>query len=462
MKLWVRVSLIVICILVVTVGAAGIVTLLQARASLVDLALDRAVSSNQAARQTLEQQALFYGQNSKTDVAFRSLLRYILAQRIGGEAALLLGGEIIFSTLSVSPVAALEKIQDGGMGRAFFDGNGRRVVIASDVPLNGTTYQLMTEFDIGAVDQTVRAMTLRSAAISFSCALLGMLLVMLAVRRATRPLNQLALSAQSIAQGEYSQRAIVDSRDEVGALARDFNTMAEAVEAKVDSLTVASERQRAFVNAMSHEMRTPVTSIVGYAETLLTTDMSREVQEDALLQIHMQSKWLERLSQKMLSLLVLEKGITPRPVCVPELLNAVRDAVGPLLEERQTPLVIKCGVDTLLLDADLMTSALINLVDNASKASHKGATVLLSADKGGFCVQDQGIGILPADLKNVTQPFFTGDASRSKRQGGVGLGLAIVQRVAQAHGADLRIESHLGQGTMIRIEFGENKTFANR
>jgi signal transduction histidine kinase len=305
-------------------------------------------------------------------------------------------------------------------------------------------------------------MTLRAAAISFGCALLGVLLVMLAVRRATRPLHQLALSAQCIAQGEYSRRAAIHSRDEVGALARDFNTMAEAVEAKVGALTAASERQRAFVNAMSHEMRTPVTSIVGYAETLLTTDMPREVQEEALLQVHAQSQWLERLSQKMLGLLVIEKGIEAKPVNVRELLDAVYEATRKLMEERQTPLVIECGVDTLPLDADLMTSALINLVDNASKASPKGAAVRLSADESGFCVQDQGIGILPADHENVTQPFFTGNTSRSKRQGGVGLGLAIVQRVAQAHGAELKIESAIGQGTKMRLEFGGNKTFANR
>jgi len=462
MKLWIRVSLMVICILVVAVGAAGTVTLLQARASLVDLAIDRAVSVHGAARQTLEQQALFYGQNSKSEIAFRSLLRYILAQRVGGESALVCDGEVIYSTLSVPPADALKKIQLEGRGRAFFDVNGRRVVVSGDLPLNGETYQLMTESDIDAVDQTVRSMTLRSAAISFGCALLGVLLVMLAVRRATRPLHQLALSAQSIAQGEYSRRAAIHSSDEVGALAQDFNTMAEAVEAKVGALTAASERQQAFVNAMSHEMRTPVTSIVGYAETLLTTDMPREVQEEALLQIHAQSKWLERLSQKMLSLLVIEKGIEAKPVSVPELLDAVCEATRKLMDERQTPLVIECEVDTLLLDADLMASALINLVDNASKASPKGAAVLLSADENGFCVQDQGIGILPADLESITQPFFTGSASRSKRQGGVGLGLAIVQRVAQAHGAELRIESRLGRGTKMSLEFDENKTFANR
>jgi signal transduction histidine kinase len=199
-----------------------------------------------------------------------------------------------------------------------------------------------------------------------------------------------------------------------------------------------------------------------YTASLDSTDMPREVQEEALLQVHAQSQWLERLSQKMLGLLVIEKGIEAKPVNVRELLDAVYEATRKLMEERQTPLVIECGVDTLPLDADLMTSALVNLVDNASKASPKGVAVLLSADAGGFCVQDQGVGILPEDLENVTQPFFTGNASRSKRQSGVGLGLAIVQRVAQAHGAELRIESRLGQGTKMRLEFGGNKTFANR
>ena len=98
-----------------------------------------------------------------------------------------------------------------------------------------------------------------------------------------------------------------------------------------------------------------------------------------------------------------------------------------------------------------MQSVLVNLVDNASKASAEGQIVTITADKTGFAVRDQGCGIPQEEIDRITEPFYMVDRSRSKKLGGVGLGLALVKEIVQAHGGKLEIESVVGEGTIVRV-----------
>ena len=98
-----------------------------------------------------------------------------------------------------------------------------------------------------------------------------------------------------------------------------------------------------------------------------------------------------------------------------------------------------------------MQDVLVNLVDNASKASREGQTVTLSAGETGFAVRDQGCGIPQEEIGRITEPFYMVDRSRSKKLGGVGLGLALVKEIVQAHGGRLEIESTVGEGTTVRV-----------
>ena len=110
-------------------------------------------------------------------------------------------------------------------------------------------------------------------------------------------------------------------------------------------------------------------------------------------------------------------------------------------------------MDTLNMDADLMQSALINLVDNASKASASGQEIAMRAYDGVIEVSDSGMGISQSELERITEPFYVVDKSRSKKLGGSGLGLALVKEIVNAHDAALEIESSVGAGTTIRVRF---------
>ena len=154
-----------------------------------------------------------------------------------------------------------------------------------------------------------------------------------------------------------------------------------------------------------------------------------------------------------MTLVLLQGEISLREESVAELLEAVKESTADKLEKQNMKLCLNCEMDTLPMDFDLMRSALVNLVENARKASRDGQTIYLSAKNNTIEVRDFGQGIPAKELPRITEPFYMVDKSRSKKQGGAGLGLAIVQRIASAHGAALIAESIPGEFTLIKIVF---------
>lgn len=315
-------------------------------------------------------------------------------------------------------------------------------------------YDISLARDISAVTGGIRALTVKCLLAGLIVTAAGALAMWLIVYRAMRPIDRLRAGAAELARGNYENRIGVKGRDELSELADDFNSMADAIEANMDALRDKSDRQQMFINDLSHELKTPVTSILLRCETLLGRKVPPDTLNLSLERIYDQGKWLEQLSGKLMTLALMQGKIVTRPERVSKLLGAVAETTADALGERGMTLALDCGIDTLPMDFDLMRSALTNLVMNAMKASADGQTITLTARDRTIEVADHGAGISPEDLSRVTEPFYMADRSRSKKHGGAGLGLALVKKIAEAHGARLAIESVLGRGTTVRIEFG--------
>ena len=296
--------------------------------------------------------------------------------------------------------------------------------------------------------------------LAIKCAIVGGVITTLSagamwllVFRAMRPVDRLRAGAGELARGHYDNRIEMRGHDELAELAGDFNSMADAVEANVSKLNEKSVRQQTFINDLSHEMKTPVTSILLSAETLRDRSVPRETLDRLLTRIYDQGKWLELLSQKLMTLVLLQKELDLKEERVSSLIDAVRETTEDALREQGISLVTSCDADTLRMDFDLMRSALVNLVMNAKAASSAGQGVELRAHGQVIEVIDHGKGIEPEEIPRITEPFYRVDRSRSKKNGGAGLGLALVKCIAEAHGARLVIESVVSQGTVVRMEF---------
>lgn len=268
-----------------------------------------------------------------------------------------------------------------------------------------------------------------------------------------RPLRRLSAAARRMADGALSERVKVTTDDELGRLSADFNTMADRVEQKVNELVDANQRQEDFIGNFTHELKTPLTSIIGYAELMLSRSNEEDTRQSASY-IFREGRRLSSLSKKLLDIIVLrEQGISARAIPMKPFLERVAGAMRPVLEQEHIAFDVLAEDASVLIDPDLMETVCMNLLDNARKSG--GKTIALSgcAKANAYCIEvrDDGKGIPTEDLQRVTEAFYMVDKSRARAQGGAGLGLALCQCIVELHGGMLEIQSAVGEGTRVQI-----------
>ena len=231
------------------------------------------------------------------------------------------------------------------------------------------------------------------------------------------------------------------------------------------NLSEAAERREEFIASFAHELKTPLTAIIGYADMLRSREMTPKNRFTAAGYIFSEGKRLESLSLKLMELIVSGKqGIERRRFDAPYFIREVAAVTVPSLATDGMTLDMRWEPGEVWVEPDLFKTLMINLIDNARKASRRGQTVEFfgkHVDGGyAFYVRDHGRGMKKEDLGRITEPFYMIDKSRSRAQNGAGLGLALCQRIAELHGTALEFESEPGQGTTVRVllkgEGGEN------
>jgi len=454
MKLWIKISLICVAALLLIVGTCNTILIVVSKDNILNLTVNSALTEQKNLQASFSGMVSYYSDYNMDAAAKRSMAKYCFARFSGNTSVLVSGNDTIYSNISLSPEKILPLTSINKQEHYIGEINGRNILIAGEkVMLLSNEYSVYTVQDITAVYNSIDKMILEFGLVSFVCIVLGITLIVFLTRFATRPLKSLGNTARCISKGDYNERVKISTRDEVGALAGDFNAMAEAVQLHINELKENSERQLLFIGGITHEFKTPLTSVIGHSETLLYTKMPEEIVQNSLMHIHEQCKWLERLTQKLLRLITLQEQIALKEGSVCELLKAVKNSTEETLRQREITLQTSCDNRQLMMDTDLMLSLLINLVDNAAKASKPGQSVEINAYNNVLEVTDHGIGIPKEEISRITEPFYMVDCSRNKLKGGSGLGLALVKRIADAHGAQIAVESILGQGTTVRITF---------
>jgi len=273
----------------------------------------------------------------------------------------------------------------------------------------------------------------------------------------TSPLRRLSRVTRTIASGDLSCRAALSGKDEIGVLASDFNNMTDRLEQNINDMKDTMRRQEEFMGGFAHELKTPMTSIIGYADLLRGHTMSDDDKRDAANYIFMEGRRLEVLSLKLLDLIVLKKrDFTFLPIRISHIVEDAARLLKPVLEKRNVQLSYTCDAGTCLIEPDLFMSLLLNLIDNARKALDAGGGInIRSRTSEGICaisVTDNGRGIPEEELSKIKDAFYRVDKSRSRSQGGVGLGLRLCDEIAAIHGGEISFESELGKGTTVTIK----------
>lgn len=393
------------------------------------------------------------------DETNKSFLQYTLRKHGGTDYMLFRNGELA-GNLTNYDVAVPGTMPEWTMKQAKYviqrtDGHHILIMGKQFTSLGEGVYDLVLVRDISQIYDDIQDQVWMLLIVYVGVTALAINTIFWVTKRLLRPLNELQWTATLISEGDFRRRVQVRTNDEVGKVAEVFNQMADRVERQVEELEEVSERRKQLLGSLTHELKTPMTSIIGYSDTLLHVKISKEQQKRALEYINAECKRLERLSGKMMSLVGMydNETIHFEEYPVQELLNRVEALERYHVAENKMQLVMTCAMGAVLMDVDLMESLLVNLIDNAIKASREGDTIDVLAVNNRITVRDWGKGIPPEEIPKITEAFYMVDKSRSRKVGGIGLGLALCKKIAELHYGHLEIESWLDAGTSISMVF---------
>lgn len=261
-----------------------------------------------------------------------------------------------------------------------------------------------------------------------------------------RPLRQMAQAAKSFGAGDFSSRVPVTSQDEIGQLAIAFNNMA-------DSLATSEGTRRSFIANVSHELKTPMTTIAGFIDGILDGTIPPERQGYYLNIVSTEVRRLSRLVQSMLALSRIDSGelrMNKQRFDLTNILNSTLLTFEQKIGDRNIRVEGLEEADTIFVDGDpdMIHQVVYNLIENAVKFTNEGGYIRISLsdapDRTTLEIRNSGQGIQPDELPHIFERFYKTDKSRSKDKNGMGLGLYIVKTILRLHGGDITAASETG------------------
>lgn len=338
--------------------------------------------------------------------------------------------------------------------------NGRWLFISSIIELENRTYTLVTVKDVSMIYQQLNQQINMFADLMLLLSLTAAGVLLLIVVVLTRPIAVLRRYTSRFSRGEYNIRLAISGHDELAELGHDFNAMAQAVEKNILSLKQMNEERTKFIDNLTHEIRSPLTSIIGFADLMRQApELGREDRIRQADFIYKEGRHLENIARLLMELTLLGNAdFELETVDLYDLLEETELLSEPVMKKHQTIMKLENEHGLVKVNLELFRSLLSNLIENAGKASRPGDTIILSGKKLGtgemqLSVRDHGCGIPKDEINKIRQPFYVLDKARTRSSGGAGLGLALCDEIARIHKTELRIESELGQGTAVIMQF---------
>lgn len=294
---------------------------------------------------------------------------------------------------------------------------------------------------------------------SLTMVVIAFIVIYFVTARMVKPLRDMLAATQSFSRGDYTVRVQVGGSDEIGQLAQEFNDMAEAL-ARNEAMN------RSFVANVSHELKTPMTTIGGFVDGILDGTIPEEKHRQYLAIVSEEVKRLSRMVRSMLDLAKIEAGemkLNPSQFDLNNTVCQVIFSFEQAIESKHLD-IIGLDVDKVLVsaDPDLIHQVVYNLIENAVKFVNDGGYIEIRYRTDGgrtlVAIRNSGAGIAPQDLANVFERFYKTDRSRSQDKSGVGLGLYIVRTIIQLHGGEIHANSQEGEYTEFAFSLPQAST----
>lgn len=468
MKLWMKISAICGVILVLAVSISGEIIVDKARnnrwSSELDLARVELVNLANEFDELAEQEGL-----AKANELSRSVIAQYLFEEMGETDAILMQRDeniVLYSNHQFTSVdytiVGLVNEKDASfnaeteMETGLDTTEGEEHLIVGMIPANNDEYAIYLVKDLTPIYEESEVLLRNYYFTSGITILIGLLFIMVLVRKSTKHLQSLSEVANEIADGNYNKRVMIESKDEVAEVGNHMNSMAIKIEAVVQELKEQIERQKLFIGAISHEYKTPLTGMLLHMELLNSIELDAEARNRSLEHMTNQCHYLEDITRKLTQLIVIEQNLSVSEVDIAEFISELEEQVKSMLAEKQISLQIECDVKTMTFDKVLMQIALMNLINNACKATEKEGKISLRIRSKCIQVEDFGIGIEEQELERIKEPFYVVDKARNKKISGTGIGLALVNEVVSLHAGTLSIQSQVDSGTTVTIHLEDD------
>lgn len=488
MKFRYKVLLVNIIILAITLAVSGFFMVSRQNRILMDAQIKNSVTENNLVESTIEYSLLDVINNNikRVKIELPDIADRVSAGMLSSDTELFIGydSDLIFLSDSSGsvPQKLLEKSSTNARKKYQIteEKKGIFIYVVSFVYIEENAVTIITKRNITDTQNIINTNIYMLRIFIVLILMISGIIVYFLSLFLTRPLEKLNRVTDDFAEGDFTIRSNVNSQDEVGLLSDKFNHMADAVEGHIEELNDMIHRRDQFVVDFTHEIKTPMTTIIGYADTIRSMELPREDEVKAAGYIFTEGKRLEQMSSHLFDLIYLKEGEIPKQAVNTQALGeVVVDTVLPSIEAAGLTLRADFESETVEGDSALLKTAFINLLDNARKAvkvknermiieegsdsddkmknneiSFTGKVIEVKEKaklRYEYVVEDHGIGIAPQDIDRICDEFYMVDKSRSRSEGGAGLGMSLVAAILKEHSAELRIESEVGAGTRMIV-----------
>ena len=457
-----KLLLVVALLLCLSLSAGGGWMIHANFAAAVDTALADAAADQERARTSLEDALRGTEQVKETFRAAKNWAGQRMPGADAGFSVLREDGTLVYAAMpeGTDYLDQLRAVQAGAGGAVVSAGKPPALLLAAPLQTGAAENRpqaglwLVTAYDLSAV-WAEQARQLRQ----FVLIELGTLAAALAAaaagaRALTGPLRRLEAAAHAVEAGDYTAPAPTAGGPEFARLGAAFNAMTAAVRSRTEALAAENASRTRFVAAFTHELKTPMTAMLGYADLLRSGEPEPAARRLAADYIYHEAARLESLSRALLALLDVTEG--PPPALEPAALAGVVAEAQRSLPGLPAQVEVDCPPEAWAqVNRPLLVDLVRNLLQNAAAARPADGVVRVAVTPQGagwrLAVRDTGRGIPPEDLPHVTEAFYRVDKSRARQAGGSGLGLSLCAAIAEAHGAGLEIQSEPGVGTTVSL-----------
>lgn len=339
----------------------------------------------------------------------------------------------------------------------------KKIIVQGKIYEGEETLYLRYEKELTELNEVWDKLQTNYLVISLSFSFVLAISLFIILRRTMKPITQLTKVVDDMAEGNWESKAPEAGKDEVATLGRHFNRMADKIQDNIQQIRQEADAKQEFVDNFAHELKSPLTSIYGFAEYVQKANIPEDEKIQCMSYIMDESKRLLQLSYTLLDMAkIRNEAIHIEEVKLCDVEEQIQKRMETLCAERGVTLVCNRSADTMFANEVLLFSLLCNLIQNAVYACKSGDIVTWGVEEEAanirIYVEDNGCGMTKEQVKRVKEPFYRVDKARSREAGRTGLGLAICSQIVEYHNARMNIQSEPDKGTIITVLFPKKFT----